>query len=109
MDAHPSSVRVPLNLARRRNVQEVLPDEPLIAGFDVSGGGRAWNVIRFRRGLDGNPDGLEPIRIPGEHDPDRSQRTALCAELLSDRRPGHVLAALFVDAAFGAAIVLSLQ
>jgi hypothetical protein len=35
-----------LNLARRRTVHEILPDEPLIAGFDVSGGGAAWNVIR---------------------------------------------------------------
>ncbi len=82
-----------------------LPDEPLIAGFDVSGGGRAWNVIRFRRGLDGNPPDMKPIRIPGEHDPDRSQRVALCAELLKDRRPGRQIAAMFVDSAFGAVIV----
>jgi hypothetical protein len=33
--------------ARKRTV-ETLADEPLIAGFDVSGGGAAWNVIRFR-------------------------------------------------------------
>ena len=62
-----------------------MPDEPLIAGFDVSGGGKAWNVIRFRRGLDGNPADCKPIRIPGEHDPDRSQRVGICAELL--RKP----------------------
>jgi len=86
-----------------------LADDALVAGFDVSGGGRAWNVIRFRRGLDGKPDGLPPIRIPGEHDPDRSQRIAMCAELLSDKRPGHQLAALFVDAAFGAPIVVRLR
>ena len=29
-----------------------LGDEPLIAGVDVSGGGGAWTVCRFRRGLD---------------------------------------------------------
>lgn len=97
-----------VDLARGRK-GVALPDEPLIAGFDVSGGGRAWNVIRFRRGLDGNPEGMKPVRIPGEHDPDRSQRVALCAELLSDRRPGRVLAAMFVDSAFGAAIVVRLQ
>jgi hypothetical protein len=51
--------------ARQRKV-ETLPDEPLIAGFDVSGGGAAWNVIRFRRGLDGR--GIPPIRIPGSDD-----------------------------------------
>lgn len=95
--------------AARGRVGFAMADEPLIAGFDVSGGGRAWNVIRFRRGLDGNPKDMKPIRIPGEHDPDRSQRVALCAELLSDRRPGHVIAAMFVDSAFGAAIVVRLQ
>lgn len=93
---------------QRANV--ALPDDPLIAGFDVSGGGKAWNSIRFRRGLDGNPFPNEPlIRIPGEHDPDRSQRVAICAELLSDKRPDHKLAALFIDSAFGAAIAVRLQ
>jgi hypothetical protein len=86
-----------------------LLDEPIIAGFDVSGGGKAWNVIRFRQGLDGDPFDLKPIRIPGEHDPDRSQRVALCAELLSDKRPGRHIAAMFVDAAFGAPIVVRLR
>lgn len=95
--------------AARARLGVALPDEPLIAGFDVSGGGSAWNVIRFRRGLDGNPAGMNPIRIPGEQDPDRSQRVALCAQLLSDKRPGRQVAALFVDAAFGAAVVVRLQ
>ena len=97
-----------VDLSRHRNISS-LPDDPLIAGFDVSGGGKAWNVIRFRRGLDGKPADMKPIRIPGEHDPDRSQRVGLCAELLSDRRPGHQLAAMFVDSAFGAAIVVRLR
>jgi hypothetical protein len=95
-----------VDLARTRTMV-ALRDEPIVAGFDVSGGGKAWNVIRFRQGLNGNV--LPPIRIPGDHDPDRSARIALCAELLSDERPGHKLAALFVDAAFGAAIVVRLQ
>jgi hypothetical protein len=86
-----------------------LPDDPLIAGFDVSGGGKAWNVIRFRRGLDGNPADMKPIRIPGEHDPERSQRVGICAELLRDRRPGRQIAAMFVDSAFGAVIVSRLR
>jgi hypothetical protein len=95
--------------AARQRKAFAMADEPLIAGFDVSGGGRAWNVIRFRRGLDGNPEGLKPIRIPGEHDPDRSQRVAVCAELLRDRRPGRTIAAMFVDRAFGAPIVERLR
>ncbi len=95
-----------VSLARVRT-QVAFPDEPLIAGFDVSGGGKAWNVIRFRRGLDGRA--RAPIRIPGEGDPDRSQRVGVCAELLRDQRPGHRLAALFIDSAFGAAIAVRLR
>ncbi len=95
-----------VSLARART-QVAFPDEPLIAGFDVSGGGKAWNVIRFRRGLDGRA--RAPIRIPGEGDPDRSQRVGVCAELLRDQRQGHRLAALFIDSAFGAAIAVRLR
>ncbi len=97
-----------VDAAKERTVH-AMADEPLIAGFDVSGGGKAWNVIRFRRGLDGNPADLKPIRIPGEHDPERSQRVGICAELLRDRRPGRHIAAMFVDAAFGAVIVSRLR
>lgn len=95
-----------VDLARNR-IQRHLPSDPLIAGFDVSGDGSAWNVIRFRRGLNGRV--LPPIRMPGGADPDRSKRVALCAELLSDTRPDHQLAALFIDTAFGAAIAASLK
>jgi hypothetical protein len=95
--------------AARQRRQTALLGEPLIAGFDVSGGGKAWNVIRFRRGLDGNPAGMEPIRIPGEKDADRSQRLGICAELLRDERPDRKLAALFIDSAFGAAIAVGLK
>jgi hypothetical protein len=88
--------------ARKRRV-ETLFDEPLVAGFDVSGGGSAWNVIRFRQGL--NARVLPPIRITGEQGRDRSVLVGVCAELLRDTRPGHRVAALFVDSSFGAAIV----
>lgn len=97
-----------IEAARGRRIQ-ALADDPLIAGFDVSGGGKAWNVIRFRRGLDGDVGVLKPIRIPGEHDPERSKRVGICAELLSDRRPGHQLAAMFVDSAYGSPIVERLK
>lgn len=94
--------------ATKRNAM-ALHDDPLVAGFDVSGGGKAWNVIRFRRGLDGKPADMPAIRIPGEHDPERSQRVGICAELLRDRQPGKQLAAMFVDAAFGSPIVARLR
>jgi hypothetical protein len=80
-----------------------LPDEPLIAGFDVSGGGSAWNVIRFRRGQDGGS--LPPIRITGEKGRDRAVLIGVCAELLRDQRPERKIAAMFVDSAFGSPIV----
>lgn len=89
--------------------QLALPDEPIIAGFDVSGGGKAWNVIRFRQGLNGELPDLPPIRIPGEHDPERSMRVAKCAELLRDTRPGRKIAAMFIDSAFGAPIAVRLR
>lgn len=90
----------------RERVAQVIPSDPLVAGFDVSGGGRAWNVIRFRKGLNGR---IRPaIRIPGEADPDRNQRVGICAELLRATGDDKV-AALFIDAAFGAAIVVRLQ
>lgn len=97
-----------IDAAQKRTVA-ALGDDPLIAGFDVSGGGKAWNVIRFRKGLDGKPEGMAPIRIPGERDPERSERIGICAELLRDRRPGKQLAALFIDSAFGAAIAERLK
>ena len=98
--------RARVEAARSRTCGTVAED-PLIAGFDVSGGGKAWNVIRFRRGLD--MGAREPIRIPGEKDPDRSQRIGICAELLSDKRPESRIAAMFVDTAFGAPIVQTLR
>jgi hypothetical protein len=87
--------------ARQRTV-ETLPDEPLIAGFDVSGGGAAWNVIRFRRGLDGRS--LPPIRIPGEKGRDRSVLIGVAAEILRESTAEKKVAAMFVDSAFGAPI-----
>ena len=98
--------RARVDAARKRPLTAI-PQDPLIAGFDVSGGGRAWNVIRFRRGLDMRC--REPIRIPGEQDPDRSRRVGICSELLSDRRPESRITAMFVDAAFGAPIVATLR
>jgi len=88
-------------------VLEVLRGEPLIAGFDVSGGGAAWNVIRFRRGFDGRSK--EPIRITGEAGRDRSVLIGVAAEILADQRPEHKVAAMFIDSAFGAPIAERLR
>ncbi len=89
--------------AQKRQVQP-LPDEPLIAGVDVSGGGAAWNVVQFRRGPDART--VPAIRVPGEATRgDRSAFLARLAEVLSDTRPTHQVAMMFVDSAFGAPYV----
>ncbi len=82
---------------------ETLSDEPLIAGVDVSGGGSAWTVCRFRRGFDARS--LKPIRITGQRSQDRNHVIAVLAEALSDTSAERQIAAMFVDSAFGSPIV----
>lgn len=84
--------------AQRRRC-EPLADEPLIAGVDVSGGGSAWTVCRFRRGLDAAS--LPPIRLTGEQTRDRSMIIARLADVLRQQP----IAAMFIDSAFGSPIV----
>jgi hypothetical protein len=107
------------------------PDDPLIAGFDVAGrggmfhmpgarsdtpegetrrethGSGAWNVIAFRRGLDARS--VPAIRISGEETRDRGVMLAKLTEILSDKRPTHRVAMMFVDSAFGAPYVERLR
>ena len=79
------------------------PDEPLIAGVDVCGGGSAWNVCRFRRGVDARS--LPPIRIPGEHGRDREVVIAQLARVLAETDAAKRVTMMFIDSAFGAPIV----
>lgn len=88
--------------AQKRSV-EPLADEPLICGFDVSGGGSAWNVMRFRKGPDARS--YPPIRIPGEFGRDRAVLIAKAAEVMRSGHGGQRVDAMFVDSAFGAPIV----
>ena len=89
--------------AAEARTADVIPDEPLIAGVDVSGGGSSWTVCRFRRGLDGRS--LEPIRLTGEQTRDRGLVVSILAERLRKTNPSERIAAMFIDSAFGAAIV----
>jgi len=88
--------------ASRRTV-EPLVDEPVVAGFDVSGGGAAWNVIRFRRGPDARS--IPPVRISGQDGRDRAVLIAKCAEIMREGAGGRPVKAMFVDSAFGSPIV----
>jgi len=83
-----------------------LDDDPLIAGFDVSGGGSAWNVIRFRRGIDART--IPPVRLSGAKG-ERNMLVAIAAELLSDTRAERKITAMFIDSAFGSPIVERLR
>jgi hypothetical protein len=79
-------------------------DDPLVVGVDVSDGGAAWNVIRFRRGIDARS--IPAIRIPGEKvRGDRSALLGKLADVLSQDYDGHRAAMMFVDSAFGAPYV----
>lgn len=94
--------------AQRRPLPVVFGDEPLIAGVDVSDGGSAWNIVRFRKGLDARS--IPPIRIPGEAvRGDRSMLLARLAAVLTEDYNGQRVAAMFVDSAFGAPYVERLQ
>lgn len=84
-----------------------LDDDPLIAGFDVSGGGSAWNVIRFRKGADAHS--YPPVRITGEKGRDREVLITVCAGILRDGVKGQRVAAMFVDSAFGSPVVERLK
>ncbi len=92
-----------VHTAKRAPAQALL-DDPLIAGVDVPDKGPAWFVCRFRRGQDARS--IPPIRIPGDASPDyRNKLIAILAERLRDERPGHKIAAMFIDSAFGSPIV----
>lgn len=89
--------------AQKRELIAPLGDEPLIAGVDVSGGGKAWNTVRFRRGYDART--VKALRLPGSVG--REAFIAKLADILANRETR--VAAMFIDSAFGAPIVERLK
>jgi hypothetical protein len=87
------------------NILQPVYGEPLIAGVDVSGGGSAWTVCRFRRGFDARS--IRPIRLTGEQTVanDRQMVIAKLSEAILEHKPD----AMFIDSAFGAVIVSRLR
>lgn len=83
--------------------------EPLVCGVDVSGGGSAWTVARFRRGLDARS--LPPIRMTGEQTIKNERQLIIgrLAAVLSERDPLKYVSAMFIDSAFGSPIVVRLR
>lgn len=98
------SVRV--QAAKARAV-DVLSDEPIVAGVDISGGGGAWTVCRFRRGNDARS--IPPLRLTGEQSRDRGLIVSTLAHALQTTYAGGKVAAMFIDSAFGAVIVERLR
>ena len=82
--------------AKRRPVL-LLGDEPLVAGVDLAWGGSDFNVIRFRRGMDGRS--IPPVRIPGSLTRDPAVLTTKLADVLSGTFEGQRVAMLFLDSA----------
>jgi hypothetical protein len=95
--------------AAQTNPVQVVAGEPLICGVDVSGGASSWTVCRFRRGVDARS--LPPVRLTGEQTTrnDRQLGVGRLADILSDAREDRRVAAMFVDNAYGAPIVVRLR
>lgn len=95
--------------AQKRHV-ELIGDEPLVAGVDIPDGGSAWFVVRYRRGLDARPGALvpAPLRYPGSR-VDRGAMVTILAGLLRGGTSAGRIAAMFIDRAYGAAIVERLR
>jgi hypothetical protein len=91
--------------AAQQNQVQVLAGEPLILGVDVSGGGAAWTVGRFRRGLDARS--VPPFRLSGAQTvvDDRALLVATVAEAIRAQGPD----AVFIDSAFGSPLVTRLR
>lgn len=82
--------------------------DPLVVGVDVSDGGSAWNVARFRKGSDARS--IPPVRVPGEKvRNDRSFFLAKLADILNGTYDGVKVSMMFIDSAFGAPYVEGLR
>jgi hypothetical protein len=93
--------------AQKREIT-ILPDEPLVCGVDVSDGGAAWNVIRFRRGMDARS--IPPVRIPGEAvRNDRGLLLARLTDVLTSDYDGERVHMMFIDSGMGGPYVERLK
>lgn len=84
---------------------QAVSGEPLIVGVDVSGGGSAWSVARFRKGNDARS--IPPIRLTGQQTVANDRQ--LLVSRLANALQEHDIDAMFIDSAFGAVIVSKLR
>ena len=88
--------------AQRRQPSSMAND-PLIVGLDVSRGGSANTVFRFRRGLDATS--IQAVRLTGQESRDSMRVASIAAQILNTTYDGILPTALFVDSGFGGPIV----
>lgn len=88
-----------------KNAVQIVQGDPLVVGVDVSGGGSAWSVARFRRGNDARS--IPPIRLTGQQT--TANDRALLVSKLANALNEHDIDAMFIDSAFGAVIVSKLR
>lgn len=81
--------------AAMKREPQVLDDEPLVAGLDISRGGSDYTVLRFRRGKDAVS--IKPIRLSGEESRDSMHVVAVVSEAMKLDYNGVKVVALFVD------------
>jgi hypothetical protein len=87
------------------NEIQIVHGDPLVVGVDVSGGGNAWSVARFRRGNDARS--IPPIRLTGPQTIANDRQ--LLVSKLANAITEHGVDAMFIDSAFGAVIVSKLR
>ena len=90
-------------MAAQRRAPSYMQDDPLIVGLDVSRGGPAHTVFRFRRGLDAVT--IPAVRITGQDSRDTMRLAAIAAKILGTTYAGIKPTMLFVDSGFGGPIV----
>ena len=83
----------------------MIQQEPLIAGVDVSGGGKSLTVCMFRCGFDARA--IKPIVMTGAETIAHDRQ--LVVDRLANALNEHPVTAMFIDAAFGAPIAVRLK
>jgi len=88
---------IPLDLVQeaRKRPALAMPDDPLIAGVDLSWGGSDDTVVRFRRGLDARS--IPPIKIRGEFTKNPAVVRERLVDVLRQTYAGRPVSMMFLD------------
>lgn len=81
----------------QKRIARFLPDDPLIAGCDLSWGGDDASCIRFRRGMDARS--VPVIKVPGAQTKDDAVMVMKLIDVLTREWNGRKVDMLFIDSA----------